>query len=369
MNDNQWPTFYPRFSWDTVPVYQMFDDKVQFTDDDVRTTAATTDFLCIEKSHAITDLGAADLGAQHAIGQFKALKPQMTCLAYLNAAYAYPFISRSKAFDHRGAIHQPENARYKSLLLTDPASGELAYRDGDHVHYFDVLNPETRAWWVETAAALVRETGADGLFVDQMHGFAWLRPDREPEVAAAQALMMQLAKEAIGADKILLLNNAAHIPELFEIGDAFMFEHYQPALIAREAIVSDWALMDKISRAGKITVWRIGIEHDAVMIAARESGETVTPEYLAAVSQQRLPYYLAAFLVGAQEYAWLQYGWGWNLHTGPLCPYPDLQRPLGQPRGEAVRDEPDGWTFRREFEHARVEVDLDKREGRVDWKP
>ncbi len=255
------------------------------------------------------------------------------------------------------------------MLLTDPANGELAYREGDHVHYFDVLNPETRAWWVETAAALVRETGADGLFVDQMHGFAWLRPDREDEVAAAQALMMRMAKEAIGADKILLLNNAAHIPELFEIGDAFMFEHYQPALIAKEAIVSDWALMDKISRAGKITVWRIGIEHDAVMIAARESGETVTPEYLAAVSQQRLPYYLAAFLVGAQEYAWLQYGWGWSLHTGPLCPYPDLQKPLGQPRGEAVRDQADGWTFRREFEHARVEVDLDKREGRVDWKP
>ncbi|MBT3191185.1 MAG: hypothetical protein HN341_01390, partial [Verrucomicrobia bacterium] len=185
---------FPPFTWDTTPVYQMFADRVQFKDENVRSIAETTDFLCIEKQHGIEDLGSADAGAKHAIGQFKALKPDMSCLVYLNSAYAYPFISKSKAFDYKGEIHKPENAKYKSFLIVDPETGELAYREGDHTHYFDVLNPDFRSWWVETIGEFVREAGGDGLFVDQMHGFSWLREDRSAEVAEAQALMMRMAK-------------------------------------------------------------------------------------------------------------------------------------------------------------------------------
>ena len=96
----------PPFSWNTTPVYQMFADRQQFNERDVRTIAETTDFLCIEKQQGVKDLGSADAGAKHAIAQFKALKPDMTCLVYLNSAYAYPFISASKVFNWRGAIHE-----------------------------------------------------------------------------------------------------------------------------------------------------------------------------------------------------------------------------------------------------------------------
>lgn len=121
----------------------------------------------------------------------------------------------------------------------------------------------------------------------------------------------------------------------------------------------------KIADAGKISVWRIGVEQDQAAVARRESGQELTNEYLAVLSRDRISYYLAAFLVGAQDYAYLQYGWGWDLHTGPLCPQPELQRPLGKPLGEAVRESPDGWVYRRQFEHADVTVDLEKREGNV----
>ena len=107
----------------------------------------------------------------------------------------------------------------------------------------------------------VKETGADGLFVDRMHVNVWCHPGKRAEVAAAQAEMMRMAKAANGAEKILLLNNGAAIPALFAIGDAFMFEHYSPASISKEAIVNDWALMKKIAAAGKVVIWRIGVEH------------------------------------------------------------------------------------------------------------
>lgn len=358
----------PPFSWGTTPVYQMFADGNLFTDEQVRKISPTSDFICIEKQHGINEIGSADAGAKHAIQQFKSLKPDMSCLVYLNSAYAYPFIERSKGFHWRDEIHKPENEKLKSFLVIDPETGELAYREGDHCHYLDVLNPELREWWVATSAEFVREAEANGLFVDQMHGFAWLREDRKDEVAEMQALMMRMAKDAIGEDKMLLLNNAAHIPELFEIGDAFMFEHYTPDILTKEKIVEDWELMKKIADAGKITVWRIGVEQDDAAIQAKENGEELTADFYEKLSRQRINYYLAAFLIGAQEYSYFQYGWGWDIWTGPLVDYPELDKPLGKPLGEYTRVDPGGWIFTREFEHCSVCVDLENRTGKLTWK-
>jgi hypothetical protein len=54
------------------------------------------------------------------------------------------------------------------LIARDPQTGELAHKD--QIYALNVLNPEFRSWWTKTVANGVRETGADGLFVDQMHG-------------------------------------------------------------------------------------------------------------------------------------------------------------------------------------------------------
>lgn len=367
VTDNNFPKYFPPFSWSTVPVYQMFADDVLLSDEHVRKIAPTSDFICIEKQHGINELGGADLGAKHAISQFKAIKPQMKCLVYLNAAYAYPFITRSKVFDYRGEIHKPENAKYKSFLITDPETGELAYREMDHVHFFDVLNPELRAWWVETVGDFVGDSQADGLFVDQMHGFVWLRQEQAEEVAKAQALMMRMAKDAIGKEKILLLNIAYYVPELFEAGDAFMFEHYCPDVLTKETIVNDWEFMKQISEAGKMSIWRIGVEQDDAAIEIAKRGDKVSDEFYENLSKERIDYYLAAFLIGAREYSYFQYGWGWELKTGPLVEYPELSRPLGKPLGDYTRVDSDGWVFTREFEQAKVTVDLEKRQGIIDW--
>jgi hypothetical protein len=346
----------------------MFADRRLFTNEQVNKIAPTSDFICIEKQHGINEIGSADAGAKHAINQFKTKKPGMSCLVYLNSAYAYPFISQSKAFEWREAIHKPENARYRSFLIIDPETGDLAYRESDHCHLLDVLNPDLREWWVKTAADLVRDANGDGLFVDQMHGFSWLREDRAAEVAESQALMMRMTKDAIGPDKILLLNNADHIPELFETGDAFMFEHYSSNLLTKEKILEDWSQMKKIADAGKISVWRIGVEHDDLSIRARAEGENLTGEFFERVSKERIDYYLAAFLIGAREHSYFQYGWGWNVWTGPLVEYPELSRPLGRPQGDYIRVAPDGWIFTRQFEHATVTVDLEKQEGQIDHR-
>lgn len=359
------PPWYPRFSWETVPLYQMFGSPQLLTDEEVSTIAASSDFICIEKAHGLKTLGAAELGAKHEIARFKRANPQTRALFYFNAARAWPFTTYSRGLRF-GAIRD----ELKPLIARDPQTGELAHKD--QIYAFNVLNPEFRSWWTETVAKGVRETGADGLFVDQMHGNIWCHPGKQVEVAAAQAEMMRMAKAAIGAEKILLLNNGAAIPALFAIGDAFMFEHYSPASIAKEAIVNDWALMKKIAAAGKIVIWRIGVEHQpAESPVAEVPGESrqQREHRLEALSQQQLDFYLAAFLIGAQEYSYFQYGWGWRLETGPLVTYPALTKPVGKPLGEFTRLDPNGWQFSRDFEHVRVRVDLEQRTGHLDWNP
>ena len=353
---------FPRFSWDKVPVYQMFAHGERLLEDsEVREIASISGFICIEKQHGFKPLGGSDLGTRHEIPRFKAIDPNLKCLFYFNSAFAYTFVTYSKVFGF-GKVDD----KFKSFLITDPATGELAHRG--HQYLFDVLNPEFRKWWADTAGRCVRESGADGLFVDQMHGFAYLRPQKRTEVAKAQAELMRMAKTAIGPDRILLLNNAADIPELFAIGDAFMLEHYDPKLLSKEAMLKDWALLKKISEANKIAVWRIGVEIEDRTAEGGASKPRLSDAVYDARARKQLPFYLAAFLIGAQPYSYFQYGWGWELKTGPLAGFPEFKRPLGKPLGDFTRPDPNGWIFRREFEHASVWLDLNAREGKIEWK-
>ena len=347
----------PPFSWDTVPIYQMFGDgKRLLTDAELKIVAASSDFICIEKSHGLKKLRCARLGAAREIERFKKIDPKMFCLFYFNSAYAFPFSKDTGVFGAE-VVEEP----FRSFLLSDPKTGEPKRRG--IVRMFDVLNPEFRTWWAETVGKGVRETGADGVFVDQMHGNVFSRRKQQKEVDAAQAEMMRMAKKAIGPEKILLLNGVDEDrPDLFEIGDAFMFEHPNAArFLTKEAIVKDWDDMKKIAAAGKIAVWRIGVNKEA------KGAKLVSEADLEKFSRERLSYYLAAFLIGAQPYSYFQYGWGWTLQDGALVDYPEFSKPLGAPKAEATRPDPAAWIFTREFEKASVRVDLAAGQGEIHW--
>ena len=77
-----------------------------------------------------------------------------------------------------------------------------------------------------------------------------------------------------------------------------------------------------------------------------------------------MEYPLALYLIGARENSYFCYGWGYDIADGQLVDYPEYGRKLGAPKGDAVSK---GWKFKREFEHANVFVDLEKREGKIQW--
>ena len=146
---------FPLFTWDKVPVYQMFaDSKRLLTDEEVAGISSTSGFICIEKQHGTSTLGGADLGTKHEIPRFKALNPATKCLFYFNSAYAYPLTTHSRIFRYGQVSDQ-----YKSFLLNDPETGELAHRG--KCYFFDVLDPGFRNWWVETVGKCVNPEPTD----------------------------------------------------------------------------------------------------------------------------------------------------------------------------------------------------------------
>ena len=359
-------SFYPKFSWETTPMYYMFGDpKRVLHPEEVEFIAERTDFICIEKSHGHGDLGAAELGAKHEVAAFKKAKPDMKVLFYFNSAYAWPFTSFNENFTKENINNYPE---LKAFLIENPETKALEERK--NVFYFDVLNPDFQEWWVNTVAEAVEFSGADGAFIDQMHGFAWLRQDKAQDVQKAMGTMMKALKEKLGPDKILLGNNAnAKLARyVFPSIDANMFEHYGDKMLTKEKLLTDWEDMLKISKAGKMSIFRIGVEYDSVAIAnpSYYKGKKRNERY-AKLSKEKLEYYHACYLIGAQPYSYFQYGWGWQLAHGSLMEYPELQKPLGTPKGAYHRTSTTGWEFTREYEHASVWVNTKTREAKITW--
>jgi hypothetical protein len=321
------PDYYPAFSWEKVPVYMMFGcGERLLQDSEVRKIAGETGFICIEKDHGLRPLGDAVLGLEHESRAFKKQKPGIVVLGYLNSALTYPFTRYTKMFTPEKVDGHPD---MKAFLVTDP---------------------------------------------NQMHGFSWMHPGEQRQaVADGVADMMAQLKAKIGPDKIFLANNAAHIDKVFEVADAFMFEHYnRKATHTKEKLLQDWQLMEKIADAGKICIYRFGPEPGpdsplADFSDGKSRVHTKHDEY-AALSKEQLEFYLALYLIGAQPYSYFQWNWGWGLETGPLEHYPEFHKPLGKPLGKYRRVHPDQWEFTREFEHAGVWVDTGKWKARIEWK-
>ena len=355
--------YYPEFNWNTTPQYFMFGNSERLlTAEEVEFIAKRAGFVCIEKSHGLEPLGAAELGAKHEAAALKNMKPGIKVLYYFNSAWAWPYTSYNKNFTREKIDSHPE---LKNFLMINPETGELNHRRD--IFSFDVLNPEFREWWVETVAKGVEESGCDGAFIDQMHGFFYLREDRKADVLKAQGEMLANLKDKLGKDKILLANNANDdiAKYVYPHIDAAMFEHYNGQLSSKESLLKEWDDMLKNAKTGKMSVFRIGVEHD--YRGTRDTSINVYNREMEILAKEKLEFYLSCFLIGAQPYSYFQYGWGWDLLDGSLVDHPDLLKPLGTPRG-AFKRKGDGWEFTREFEHASVWVNTESRESRIIWR-
>jgi hypothetical protein len=82
---------------------------------------------------------------------------------------------------------------------------------------------------------------------------------------------------------------------------------------------------------------------------------------------KRFEYLLALFLTCAEKHSYFlaHDGYGAEKSKVWMKPNPELERPLGAPKGPAVQN---GYIYTREFAHAKVRLDIENEVGEIVWK-
>ncbi len=347
----------PSFSWHRVPVYahvgKTADD---FTPEQLDFLAEHFDFIAIEKGQAVRKRGSTEAGIAEAARQIKLRKPDAKVLFYWNAFLDIRSCQASRAF---------------------PADGHLKDRLGRPVMVrettptYDLSKAEVREWWSDTAAKAVREGGCDGIFADAL--LSATAPGRrkplgdEKYASLSEGLTVMIAdtRRKLGAEKLILINGLRGNDgtQCLPLTSGAMIEHFGHfSGTGKEKMAEDIEGMRAAARIGKIVclkAWPGFSWMDADVMKQSH-------EELARLARERVTFPLACFLVAAEARCDFCYTWGYSEQHGTFDWYPEFDKPLGPPLGEAKRD---GWTYRRDFAHTAVFVDLEKQTARIDWKP
>ncbi len=363
---------YPHFSWDRVPVYAHVGLGDGLTDEQYTFLADHYDFISftggsMSREYRTSKEITFERLVAGAARTIKTRNPKARVLFYWSGDFGR---------DH---------AKISNATL--PRNATFPFKKGSRtVQLFDTTSPALRRWWAGVAGKAVHEYSCDGIFLDG--GTAYtpgssyerkLGKAKTRKLEQGMFAMIREAKQKMGKDSIILLN-PLHGPK--------KGQKQEDALGWRYLDVVDGAMVDDFDRAANIIARRQSKEYIAdtirTMSAAARRGEIVVfkawpgftwwsdkelmkephaEQYAVAVKNLEFP--LACFLIGAGEHCYFCYTWGWLPEYGTFDWYPEFDRPLGAPKGDAART---GWTFRREFEHASVFLDLQKRIGRIDWK-
>jgi len=245
----------------------------------------------------------------------------------------------------------------------------------------DVTQAAVRDWWTDVAAKAVRDYSCDGIFVDGATAGRergpWSRlfgKERAARLDAGMFTMLKEAREKMGADKLVIFNplhghdgkRPALGREYLPVTSGAMVDDFGRPLRkgqqSKEYMANTIEIMRKASKDGKIIIFKAwpGFTWFSDKELMKKPHDEVHK-----VAAERITFPLACFLVGAGPNCYFCYTWGWLGEYGTFDWYPEFDKPLGPPKGEAIRK---GWTFRREFAHASVYVDLRDKTARIDWR-
>ncbi len=246
---------------------------------------------------------------------------------------------------------------------------------------FDVSRSDVRDWWSDVAVKAVRDYSCDGIFVDGATagtpGGPWSRLFGKKRAALLEAGMFTMLKEArakMGPGKLIIFNplhgddgkRGSLGEDYLPATDGAMVDDFDRAVNLRqqskEYMASTLETMHKAAGDGKIIIFKAwpGFTWWSDKEMMKKPHEEIHR-----VARERITFPLACFLVGAGPNCYFCYTWGWLGEYGTFDWYPEFDKPLGPPKGEANRK---GWTYKREFAHASVFVDLEKRTAKIDWK-
>lgn len=348
----------PDFSWDRVPLNIHFGKRSgDLSDEEIDFLAKNSRLIALEKSHGVSAHGSTEAGIAATARRLKKRNPSVKVLFYFNAFINWPGYAAFDTYKPEWTLRTADGK-----VLTHPSGTPRP----------DPSNAAFREWWSEVVAKAHREAPLDGLFADALPQA--LSPGLARQVGEAKAraivqglrAMLVLAKRKLGPDRLIVANGlrTTDFRELldWEGIDGVMIEHF--AAFKTDAPQDIKADLDSIGLAadrGKFVIvkgWP-GFNWLDTGMMKRPYAE------LLALARERIRFPLACFLVAAREGSHFCYSWGYTDRHGMLDAYDEFQRPLGAPKGDAVWN---GLCATREFEHAAVSVDLDRKTASIIWR-
>ena len=363
------PQRMPAFSWDRVPLYVHIRKDTAFTDEEIR-YLATFPLITFEKATGHTDFGSVEAGTLKAARAVKAVNPATKILYYRNVIV------------HYGGYAANESLR-------DIPGAFLVGRDGNdnlirnRLQAYDLSNKALRDWWVDAAKKVCTDPAIDGIFLDGVVKVlepAFLRGAIGEEKKAAELAgyvrLVEETRKMLGPQKLMLANilrarfsdsGLSYIKAL----DGSYIEGFEGAVgMSRKDYVAQGIRdFQKAARQGFIVAYTCGLGRN--LQDADEAPNSAAGNNNRARrggdAQSRFDYQLAIFLICAEKYSYFDLKDGYDAKRSKtwLTRRADDDRPLGPPKGPAVRD---GYTYTREFAHASVQLDIENETANIVWK-
>lgn len=360
----------PAFSWDRVPQYMHIRKAKKFTDAEINYLASFP-LVTFEKTTGFQAFQSTEEGTLAAARAVKKVNPSAKILYYRNVIVHYGTYKANNDIEKMpGAFLIGSHEKTKMIR--------------NALYAYDLSKSQVRDWWVGHAKQVCADPAIDGLFLDGV--VKVLRPeflvreigkDKKNAVRSGYETMMRETRKALGPEKILFANVLrVDIPdsdttEMKRFDGSYIegFEHAPTPAKRKEKVAKGIEAFQKAAREGYLIAFTAGLSE-----LKEEDGE-LNPQSTDEIRKglekndkykKRFDYLLALFLVCAEKHSYFLAHDGYRSDTSNVWMKrpPELERPLGAPKGPATRD---GFTYTREFAHAKVRVDIENEVGEIEW--
>ncbi|MDG1875776.1 MAG: putative glycoside hydrolase [Mariniblastus sp.] len=358
----------PQFSWEHVPLYMHVRKSTAFTPKELDYLAGFP-LITLEKTTGSKTHGSSEAGARAAAKAIKAINPDARILYYRNIICNYSsYDVNSSLKDIPGAFLQGKN-------------GNQNLHQGKRELY-DLSNPAVRKWWLDHCVEMAGQDEIDGLFLDGNikalspgYMLREIGADKKQKVTEGYELMTSELKDRVPANKLLIANiirarlSDSGLSYLKYFDGSYLEGIETPAggLSRVEYLAKGIEAIQKAARQGKIICMSMGLGEEALSGLKIDDRRKKLDQD--ANLQPRLDYCLALFLICAEEYSYFLPHDGYSVNRKDssvwLKRFPEYDKPLGPPKGPAILN---GYTYTREFESARVLLDIEKKEAKITWK-
>lgn len=365
------PDRLPSFSWERVPRYMHIRKDTVFTADEIRYLASFP-LVTFEKTTGAKEFGSTEAGTLAAARAVKKINPATKVLYYRNVIVHYG------SYAANASLKQIPGA----LLVGRNGSDKLVR---NRVQAYNLTNAKVRDWWLANAQQVCADPAIDGLFLDgnvKVLEPAYLRNEigekKKAELVDGYTVMMQDARRILGPEKLMVANVLrARFPDsgmsrLRAFDGSYMegFEATVDNIPLKDYMAKGIAAFQQAARQGFLIAFTAGLGEEASAEEANNPQSTdEIRKSLASdeAANRRFRYDLAIFLICAEKHSYFYARDGYDAKKSKVWMKhpPELERPLGAPKGPSVRT---GYVYTRDFADASVRLDLENQTSKIDWR-